>query len=489
MSTARPFAYNTSGPIDGTSQVGDLTIGFPTTGFTDNPQFWNGPDEDLGYVIGIPVSGNTQPTPIDGVFASLGFFRSSDLTDNSFLELANSLFNQSFSSATDASLWLTNNGYWNSYISPLLYLDAGNSASYPGTGTTWTDLVGGKVFNLVNGPGYDPADGGKIYFYANGGQYAICNTSLPSLTTWSVGVWHYYTGANTGSLPCIVTETYTGGEINYSLGNNTGSGLTSGFFNGGWQVTGAYSLTPNNWYYIVGTYDGNANNLYVNNVLVQSNSYVGTPTTSNAGIRLMERWDSNDYWDGWLSTVGIYGKALTAGQVNSIWYSTKSRYGYTGDTFTLSQSDFTNLNSYGTYISPLTNPNDGFTTTGQGGPGEAFYSPSLSLSNGGNPTKLAEIRNFWTTNGLTVDSNAYMFNVTWGSGSTLSSGVAIIDFYDYGDNQAFLNIGVVDTSNPIWQTSGTGYYNGPIYTLAGTWTFPATFTLISPLIVNGTDWC
>ena len=64
MPTARPFAYNTSGVIAGTTQVGDLAIGFPTSGFTNSPKFWNGPDEELGYVIAHPVSGNTQPTPL-----------------------------------------------------------------------------------------------------------------------------------------------------------------------------------------------------------------------------------------------------------------------------------------------------------------------------------------------------------------------------------------------------------------------------------------
>ena len=64
MATARPFAYNTSGTIAGTIQVGNLAVGFPTSGFTNSPQFWNGPDEELGYVIAQAVSGNTQPTPI-----------------------------------------------------------------------------------------------------------------------------------------------------------------------------------------------------------------------------------------------------------------------------------------------------------------------------------------------------------------------------------------------------------------------------------------
>ena len=64
MATARPFAYNPGTPIPGTEQVGSLAIGAPTSGITNNPPFWNGPDEDLGYVIAAPVSGNTQPTPV-----------------------------------------------------------------------------------------------------------------------------------------------------------------------------------------------------------------------------------------------------------------------------------------------------------------------------------------------------------------------------------------------------------------------------------------
>ena len=66
MATARPFAYNPppNAVIAGTEQVGSLAIGTPTSGFTNNPQFWNGPDEELGYVIAKPISGNTQPTSL-----------------------------------------------------------------------------------------------------------------------------------------------------------------------------------------------------------------------------------------------------------------------------------------------------------------------------------------------------------------------------------------------------------------------------------------
>jgi len=121
MATARPFAYNTGSTIPGTEQVGDLSIGAPTSGFTNNPQYWNGPDEELGYVIAQSVSGNTQPTEIPDVFASLGFYRTSGFSDSDFINLAQVVSSaygtpQTFLTASAASTWLTNNGFWNSFI-------------------------------------------------------------------------------------------------------------------------------------------------------------------------------------------------------------------------------------------------------------------------------------------------------------------------------------------------------------------------------------
>ena len=115
MTFARPFAYNPGTSIPGTEQVGSLSIGSPTSGFTNNPQYWNGPDEELGYVIAVLVSGNTQPTPLSGVTASVGFWRSAALTEGSFVELTNTVFNQSFTNGDEASYYLLSEGYWTSY--------------------------------------------------------------------------------------------------------------------------------------------------------------------------------------------------------------------------------------------------------------------------------------------------------------------------------------------------------------------------------------
>ena len=90
MSFARPFAYNTGSTISGTEQLGDLAIGVDDldyTGGVGGVTWWNGPDEDLGYVIAIPVADGNQPVP-DGSFASIGFYRSTGKTEESFIEIS-----------------------------------------------------------------------------------------------------------------------------------------------------------------------------------------------------------------------------------------------------------------------------------------------------------------------------------------------------------------------------------------------------------------
>lgn len=337
MATTTPLAYNTGAPIGGTTQVGNLAVGDSSQDYSTNPggiPWWMGPNEETGYVIAVPVSGNTQPTPISGVTASVGFFRTKTLSDNEFIGLSEFVANkfgnpQTFSSATESSIWLTNNGYWNSYIAPVLYLDAGNPASYPGTGTVWTDLIGGKVFNLINGPGYDPANGGKFYFYSPGGQYAECSTSLPSLPTFTASIWHWWDGVNSGGLPCILTENYVGGSLNFTIGAPGGVVAQGGYFNGNFQLSPQFTLSANTWYQIVTTCDSSQTvNIYLNGSLISTTATSGSvPSSSNAGILLMKRWDGSECWGGYLSTVGIYNKALTQTQVSSIFNATKSRYG------------------------------------------------------------------------------------------------------------------------------------------------------------------
>ena len=46
----------------------------------------------------------------------------------------------------------------------VFYVDAANENSYPGSGTTWTDLAGSDDGTLTNGPTFDSGNAGSIVF-------------------------------------------------------------------------------------------------------------------------------------------------------------------------------------------------------------------------------------------------------------------------------------------------------------------------------------
>lgn len=121
MATSRPFTYNSNSLIPGTEKFGGLTVGYPTSGFESTGlQWWNGPDEDLGYVIAttmVDSNGNgIQPTSIPGVFGNVGFNRTKTWMYSDFVGLVNTRFNQNFVTASVAKTWLESNGKWTSFI-------------------------------------------------------------------------------------------------------------------------------------------------------------------------------------------------------------------------------------------------------------------------------------------------------------------------------------------------------------------------------------
>ena len=210
-------------------------------------------------------------------------------------------------------------------------MDAGNASSYPGSGSTWSDLAGsGLTTTLYNSPTYNSANGGYLSFVPSSSQYAKTSASLSALTTWTVEVWHYYNGTYTGGQGCILSEVYVGGGINFFLGALLVSApqLQVGFFNGSFNITpSGYTLPSNGWYHLVGTYDGSNIKLYVNNVLTQTTANTQTPTSGASGIRFMRRWDNPDYWGGSLAVIRIYNGAIGASDVSTNYNASKARFG------------------------------------------------------------------------------------------------------------------------------------------------------------------
>ncbi len=344
MPTARPFAYNTGSPIPGTLQIGDLAIGVDPQDYSTNPggvQWWNGPDEDLGYVIAHPTPAGDQPNPL-GIPAYLGFWRSEFLTETSFIGIAQYVSNQhgspqTFTTGSSAKTWLNDNGYWTSYdeIQPLVYLNSGINSSYSGSGSVWYDLEGvSNNATLVNTPTYSSNFQGILSFDDTSSEYATI-PNLGDLNQWTVEVWFRISKSLTGKVSSLVTNQYNlATKLNFSVGTNNAPSsynLVVGFFNGAWRNTTGFVPSLNTWYQVVGTYDGSVLRQYVNGTASGGTlNYAGTPQ-SGGEVRLMRRWDdtvsSGNLIAGDLAIVKIYNQALSASDVLQNFNGYKSRFG------------------------------------------------------------------------------------------------------------------------------------------------------------------
>ena len=86
----------------------------------------------------------------------------------------------------------------------ILFLDATNSLSYPGSGTTWTDLSGnGYNGTLINNPSYTSST--PQYFTFNYTNNYVTTTGMSNYSYTNgitISVWNY-NGGGTGSYRTI----------------------------------------------------------------------------------------------------------------------------------------------------------------------------------------------------------------------------------------------------------------------------------------------
>ena len=268
MATARPFAYNpgATGPITGTEQVGSLAVGTPTAGFSATGlPWWNGPDEDLGYVIAQSVPGNTQPVPVGtgATGASVGFFRSSALTDPSFISLANVIAGPSgpFASGSTAKSWLNANGYWTSYGGAtgatggtgafnVSITQVGNDVVWSGSGSFNTDSLTSNGTQTITagfnntlaiwiiGSGTPPGANHDIYsgvttYPASMGTSASPGGSI-SGTGSSFGIINNLTNRDLYVPTGYVSGTQITGSTTYTSSTIAGLGLSGGTYTWAW---------------------------------------------------------------------------------------------------------------------------------------------------------------------------------------------------------------------------------------------------------------
>jgi len=149
-----------------------------------------------------------------------------------------------------------------------------------------------------------------------------------------------------------------------------------------------------------------------------------------------------------------------------------------GISFTINSSDFSN--GYHIYqdTTPLgLNGTGGFqNTASQNNLYQGFY------GNGLNGNSLSEITAVYSVLGFSqYDSVGRLWYVTWGVGSSVSSGIVK---FGCDVNGNYFDIQTIDTSDTNYLTTDNS--NGT--SLVGTFKFPATFTIYKP-IINKIGWC
>jgi len=348
MGTARLFSYNLSsnGVITGCTQFGNMAVSLNTTdasGFSvgNMGNSYHGPDEDLGYVIAYSsVAGNrTHKRGSELAPNAIGFIRSSAKTDASFVDLVNRNFNKSYSldssGAVSAKNYLNTNGYWTSWLSPIvtsgliMNLDAGNTASYPGTGNIWYDLSGnGYNGTLTNGPTYNSSNGGSIVL--DGTNDYINGASISSQLTGDITVeaWIKISTAPSDWVRVIGTGANPSGNRTFGLWYDINRRLL-------WQRYGATDpgiqpanvLSYNTWYNIVATTSGNSHTVYINGASVGTATANGPWSASNESITLGSAVSIHAYLTGNMAVSRIYNRGLSSNEVLQNYNAIKSRFG------------------------------------------------------------------------------------------------------------------------------------------------------------------
>jgi Concanavalin A-like lectin/glucanases superfamily len=209
------------------------------------------------------------------------------------------------------------------------FWDAGNTASYSGSGTTWYDISGlGQNATLYSGAGFS---NGAITF--NGStQYAeVAHTAAlaPASGSITVSVWWYGTQTGAGYSNCIINK-----ENEYEI--SAGGGIISEAFRPNWAWVGDHSYSLNTWYNTVVTYNQSTQVMYTNNVQKYSNSLSGAIGNAYSNtLRFAARngttsagaGNPTSNWAGNLAIVRIWDRGLSQTEVTQEWNAFRGRFG------------------------------------------------------------------------------------------------------------------------------------------------------------------
>lgn len=221
----------------------------------------------------------------------------------------------------------------------VLYLDAANQKSYPGTGTTWSDLSGnGNNGTLVNGPTFNSDNLGSLVFDGVNDLVLIPSSSLSSPSQLTIEILFKRNGVLSQGVGCpIHRNDGSNGNVgnseftiavwkdnsNYiygSIGANGGSTWTNGY-------TGVI-CELNRYYHVITSWNGTTVKTYVDGDLKVTYNF-SNYTNSSGKIRVGSSTDTGSVyqWAGNIPSFKIYNRAFSDVEVLQNYNATKSRFG------------------------------------------------------------------------------------------------------------------------------------------------------------------
>lgn len=204
-------------------------------------------------------------------------------------------------------------------------VDAGNPRSYPGTGTTWSDISGNAFGStLTNGPAYTSGVNGYFTFDGIDDFSSVpINTAFntPSVT---FEVWAYL---QTIGDRHILYVNWTGNSLEVNSDRSVAMYNNSSLSQQG-ATTAAGAINWGSWNHFVGVYDDGAQALYtyVNGSLLATRT--STPSTSyGVSTHAISGAAFGGEVNGRISVVRHYNIALTAAQITQNFNALRGRYG------------------------------------------------------------------------------------------------------------------------------------------------------------------
>jgi hypothetical protein len=208
----------------------------------------------------------------------------------------------------------------------VMYLDAANTKSYPGTGTTWTDLsLGGNSGTLVNGPTFNTANGGNIVFDGTNDRIDCGNASNLQITVGSIGAW-VKTLTPGASFRSILAKQFAWGLfavdsilVTYDWGNNAT------------RSTGI-NIADNTWKYVAMTFTQTVGTPSNNAIIYLNSNPVLTTTVRNSfqtvQVQIAEAgMPANQFLNGSVALAQVYNRVLSPSEILQNFNAQKGRFG------------------------------------------------------------------------------------------------------------------------------------------------------------------